>query len=55
MQTSTSAIGPWAAVQVALIRFCAASDEGRSDDRWLPTMMTGTGGRCTMKLRAAAV
>ena len=55
MQTMTSAMGPCAAVQVALIRFCAASDEGRSDDRWLPTITIGTGGFCTMKLSAAAV
>ena len=55
MQTMTSAIVPRAAAQVALMRFWAASDEGRSEDRWLPTMTTGTGGFWTMKLRAAAV
>ncbi len=40
---------------MALIKLSAASDDGRSDERWLPTITTGTGGRCTMKLSAAAV
>ena len=55
MQTITSAIGPVAAAAVALIRFCAASELGRSDERWLPTMMIGIGGFSTMKESAAAV
>ena len=36
-------------------RFRAASDEGRSLERWEPTMTMGTGVSWTMKERAAAV
>ena len=55
MQSMTSAISHSAAVRTAFIRFSAASDEGRSDDRWLPTTTIGTGLFCTMKLRMAPV
>ena len=55
MHTRTSAMGPWAAALVAAMRLRAASDEGRSEERWLPTMTIGTGGLWTMKLRAEAV
>ena len=48
MHTSTSAMFPCAAAVVAAIRLRAASLLGRSLLRWLPTMTTGTGGRCTM-------
>ena len=55
MQSITSAMSHSAAVRTAFIRFSAASDEGRSDDRWLPTSTIGTGECCTMKLRMAPV
>ena len=55
MQSMTSAMSHSAAVRTAFIRFSAASDEGRSDDRWLPTSTIGTGEFCTMKLRIAPV
>ena len=37
------------------MRLRAASEDGRSEDRWLPTMTIGTGGSCTMNDSAAAV
>ncbi len=55
MHTMTSAMSPSAAAQVALMRFCAASEEGRSLERCDPTITMGTGGDCTMKESAAAV
>ena len=55
MHSITSAMSHSAAVRTAFIRFSAASDEGRSDDRWLPTSTMGTGEFCTMKLRMAPV
>ena len=55
MQSITSAMSHSAAVRTPFIRFSAASDEGRSDDRWLPTSTIGTGEFCTMKLRIAPV
>jgi hypothetical protein len=36
-QSMTSAMSHSAAVRTEFIRFSAASEEGRSDDRWLPT------------------
>ena len=55
MHSMTSAISHSAAVRTAFIRLSAASDEGRSDERWLPTSTIGTGESCTMKLRMAPV
>ena len=55
MQSITSAMSHSAAVRTAFIRFSAASDEGRSELRWLPTTTMGTGQFCTMKLRMAPV
>ena len=42
-------------VEVALIKLCAASDEGRSEERWLPTRTIGIGVSRTMYVSAAAV
>ena len=55
MQSITSLMSHSAAVRTAFIRLSAASDEGRSDERWLPTSTIGTGESCTMKLRMAPV
>ena len=55
MHSMTSAMSHSAAVRTEFMRFSAASDEGRSDDRWLPTSTIGTGEFCTMKLRIAPV
>jgi hypothetical protein len=49
MHSMTSAMSHSAAVRTEFIRFSAASDESRSDDRWLPTSTIGTGEFCTMK------
>jgi hypothetical protein len=51
MQSITSAMSHSAAVRTAFMRLSAASEEGRSDERWLPTSTIGTGLSCTMKLR----
>ena len=37
------------------MRFSAASEEGRSDERWEPTTTIGTGESWTMNDRMAAV
>ena len=55
MQSITSAMSHSAAVRTAFMRFRAASDDGRSELRWLPTTTIGTGLFCTMKLRMAPV
>ena len=55
MQSITSAMSHSAAVRTPFMRFSAASEEGRSEDRWLPTRTMGTGEFCTMKLRIAPV
>lgn len=55
MQTKTSAMSLSAAVLTLCIRFRAASEDGRSDERWDPTMTIGTGEFWTMKERMAAV
>lgn len=55
MATATSANGALAAALTAPIRLVAASELGRSADRWEPTIITGTGKFCSAKLNAAAV
>lgn len=55
MQIVTSAMSLFAAVRVALMRFVAASLEGRSLLLWLPTITTGTGRFFSMNVRADAV
>ncbi len=55
MQTMTSAMSLSAAVLTLCMRLRAASDEGRSEERWEPTMTIGTGGSWTMNDRMAAV
>ena len=42
MQTITSAMSECPAACMACIRFRAASELGRSDERWEPTSTTGT-------------
>ena len=55
MQSMTSAMSHSAAVRTAFMRFSAASLEGRSELRWLPTSTIGTGDCWTMKDRMAPV
>ncbi len=55
MATTTSAKGAVAAALTAPIRLVAASELGRSADRWEATIITGTGKSCSAKLKAAAV
>ena len=49
MQICTSAMSPLPAALTAWIRFSAASLDGRSLERWEPTITIGTGVFCTMK------
>ena len=55
MQSMTSAMSHSAAARTELIRLSAASDDGRSELRWLPTMTMGTGESCTMNDKIAPV
>ena len=55
MAKVTSANGALAAASTAPMRFVAASELGRSDERCAPTRMTGTGRFWSAKLSAAAV
>ncbi len=55
MQIITSAMSPQAAARTEWMRLRAASEDGRSEERWLPTRTIGTGESCTMNERMAAV
>jgi len=55
MQSITSAMSHSAAVRTAFIRLMAASLDGRSELRWLPTRTIGTGEFWTMNDMIAPV